>query len=84
MTNSLAAKRTNTHKDVIILALAKFTATQLTHCFNSYTAKLCTVKPPNKGHIGDGLFVPCREVVLFSVVFFLNLLESPKGQITNT
>ena len=29
-----------------------------------------TVKPPNKGHIGDGSFVPCREVVLFSEVFF--------------
>ena len=22
-----------------------------------------TVKPPNKGHIGEGQFVPCREVV---------------------
>ena len=31
---------------------------------------LITVKPPNKGHIGDGPFVPCREVVLFSEVFF--------------
>ena len=30
----------------------------------------CTVKPPNKGHIGDGLVVPCREVALFSEVFF--------------
>ena len=29
-----------------------------------------TVKPPNKGHIGDGPFVPCREVVLFSEVLF--------------
>ena len=31
-----------------------------------------TVKPPNKGHIGDavGPVVPCREVVLFSEVFF--------------
>ena len=28
------------------------------------------VKPPNKGHIGDGPVVPCREVVLFSEVFF--------------
>ena len=25
----------------------------------------------NKGHIGDGAFVPCREVVLFSEVLFL-------------
>ena len=25
-----------------------------------------TVKPSNKGHIGDGPFVPCREVVPFS------------------
>ena len=29
-----------------------------------------TVKPPNKGHIGDGPVVPCREIVLFSEVFF--------------
>ena len=29
-----------------------------------------TVKPPNKGHIGDGPVVPCREVILFSEVFF--------------
>ena len=28
-----------------------------------------TVKPPKKGHIGDGPVVPCREVVLFSEVF---------------
>ena len=31
---------------------------------------LYTVKPPNKGHFGDGPVVPCREVVLFSEVFF--------------
>ena len=29
-----------------------------------------TVKPPNSGHFGDGPFVPCREVVLFSEVLF--------------
>ena len=29
-----------------------------------------TVKPPNKGHFGDGPVIPCREVVLFSEVFF--------------
>ena len=29
-----------------------------------------TLKPPNKGHIGDGPFAPCREVILFSEVFF--------------
>ena len=29
-----------------------------------------TVKPPYKGHIGDGPVVPCGEVVLFSEVFF--------------
>ena len=34
----------------------------------------CTVKPPNKGHIGDGPFFPCKEVVHFSEVY---LLESP-------
>ena len=27
-----------------------------------------TVKRPNRGHFGDGPFVPCREVVLFSEV----------------
>ena len=31
-----------------------------------------TVKPLNKGHIGNGSLVPCREVVLFSVGLFLN------------
>ena len=35
-----------------------------------------TVKPPNKGHIGDRPVVPCREVVLsFLEGFLLNLLE---------
>ena len=29
-----------------------------------------TVKPLNRGHFGDGSFVPCREVVLFSEVLF--------------
>ena len=29
-----------------------------------------TVKPPNRGHFGDGPFVPCREVVFFSKVLF--------------
>ena len=29
-----------------------------------------TVKPPNKGDIGDRPVVPCREFVLFSEVFF--------------
>ena len=28
------------------------------------------VKPLNKGHIGDGPVVPCREVVLFQRVSF--------------
>ena len=28
------------------------------------------IKPTNKGHIGDGPYVPCREFVLFSKVFF--------------
>ena len=40
-------------------------AYQFTYLHCSYT-----VKPPNKGHIGDGSVVPCREVVLFSEVFF--------------
>ena len=34
------------------------------------TQCIITVKPPNKGHFGDGPVVPCREVVLFSEVFF--------------
>ena len=37
--------------------------------------KLYTVKPPNRGHFGDGPFVPCREVVPFSEVLFFNVLE---------
>ena len=32
--------------------------------------EVSTVKPLNKGHFGDGPVVPCREVVLFSEVFF--------------
>ena len=31
----------------------------------SHTRVLYTVKPPKKGRIGDGPFVPSREVVLF-------------------
>ena len=34
------------------------------------TLLILTVKPLNKGHIGDGPVVPCREVVLFSEVYF--------------
>ena len=38
--------------------------------------KKSTVKPPNKGHIGDRPVVPCREVVLSLLEgFLLNLLE---------
>ena len=37
---------------------------------NDYLSSACTVKPPNRGHFGDGPFVPCREVVLFSEVLF--------------
>ena len=33
------------------------------------------VKPTNKEPIGDGPFVPCREVVLFSKVFFWKVLK---------
>ena len=32
-----------------------------------------TVKPPKRGHFGDGPFVLCREVVLFLEVYTLNL-----------
>ena len=38
----------------------------VTHMHVSFT----TVKLLKKGHIGDGPVVPCREVVLFSEVFF--------------
>ena len=34
----------------------------------------CTVKPPKKGRIGDGAFVPCREVVLFSEVLLISAI----------
>ena len=37
-----------------------------------------TVKPPNKGHIGDGPVVLCREVVLFSEVFYWKFLKDEK------
>ena len=48
----------------------------ITHCYmkrftiTTTFAILHTVKPPNRGHFGDGPFVPCREVVLFSEVLF--------------
>ena len=38
-----------------------------------------TVKPPNKGHIGDRPVVPCREVVLFSEVFYWKFLLKTKN-----
>ena len=37
-----------------------------------------TVKPLNKGHIWDGLFVPCREVVIFLEVFYWKVLKDKK------
>ena len=43
---------------------------------NYYTHN--TVKPPKKRHFGDGPVVPCREVVLFSDVFFGNLFKGKK------
>ena len=43
---------------------------QQTVPLTNYANRGTTVKPPNKGHIGDGPVVPCREVVLFSEVFF--------------
>ena len=39
-----------------------------------------TVKPPNKGHFGDGPVVPCREVVLFSEVFFVTYWKFLKDE----
>ena len=47
-----------------------FTMFILKRCGTYY---ICTVKPLNKRHIGDGPFVPCREVVLLEI-FLLNLL----------
>ena len=44
--------------------------------WKSYVYSICTVKPPNKGHtLGTGHFVPCREVVLFSEVFYWKVLK---------
>ena len=42
--------------------------------------KKSTVKPPNKGHIGDSPVVPCREVVLSLLEGFLlnNFLKTEK------
>ena len=40
------------------------------HALSESRHYITTVKPPNKGHFGDGPVVPCREVVLFSEVFF--------------
>ena len=38
--------------------------------FCEFCGFIATVKPPNRGHFGDGSFVPCREVVLFLEVLF--------------
>ena len=37
------------------------------------------VKPPNRGHIGDGPVVSCREVVLFSEVLWKFLKITLRG-----
>ena len=37
---------------------------------NPFTEFVATVKPPNRGYIGDGPLVPYREVDLFSEVFY--------------
>ena len=38
-----------------------------------FPRQVYTVEPPNKGHFGDNLFVPCREVVPISgVCLFLS------------
>ena len=50
------------------LAGIKFGCNRQTTKLNSPPNFPATVKPPYKGHIGDGPFVPCREVVLFSEV----------------
>ena len=42
-------------------------------CDTTVCSILCspnTVKIPNRGHFGDGPFVPCREVVLFLEILF--------------
>ena len=43
--------------------------TQTLYCHIIIGEQQYTVKLQNKGHIGDGPVVPCREVVLFSEVF---------------
>ena len=40
------------------------------HSANKLACHANTVKPLNKGHIGDGPYFHCREVVLSSEVFF--------------
>ena len=47
-----------------------FHAEKTARCRLQEETKVHTVKPPNRGHFGDGPFVPCREVVLFSEVLF--------------
>ena len=50
------------------ISYAHFSINDLTS--KSIQSFVNTVKPPNRGHFGDGPFVPCREVVLFSEVLF--------------
>ena len=38
--------------------------------FSEWFCLIVMVKPLNRGHIGDGPFVPCRAVVLLSEVLF--------------
>ena len=59
---------------IIIFFLAYFHRT-LVYTSSQTPFSGTTVKPPNKGHIGDGPFVPCREVVLFSKVFYWKILK---------
>ena len=54
-------------KAMIVMGLRGYDGSLL---INTTAREATTVKPPNKGHIGDGPFVPCRAVVLFSEVFF--------------
>ena len=62
-------------KDYFVVLNSWSDCTHLCYHFQNLCIKLDvanghTVKPLNRGHFGDGPFVPCREVVLFSEVLF--------------
>ena len=46
------------------------------------TTKIYTVKPPRRDRIGDGMFVPCREVGPISEVLFVMVFLGENEEIT--